>query len=201
MSRADTDRDLRERCSAALKAGVSWGELWLLIVAHKRYEKLLERCAKNAVRRSLLPRDWWEDIASEVRLGLAKRLSQDVCLEADLARVDQEYLTRLVKVTRNLCRQAVRSAEHKFLGRASAINADGLAAVAPPEGLGIDFQNALSHLSDRQRLAVVLRFSDRCKLREIADKLGITKRQAEYALQQAMARLRRLIPPPQDSHE
>jgi len=195
---------LRERCRRALEAKLPWGELWQLIVEHGRYQELVERCAKNAVRRSPLSADWWEDVADDAMIRLTKRLADDVYLEIDPAEADEKYVVRLARVTSNLCRQAVREAVREQQGRILLGEMehwpDGLDETSLYE-FHVDFGAALSKLSDRQRQAIVLRFFDRCSYRRIADVMGLIRRQTEYAVEQALERLRRLMPPLGDMDE
>jgi len=197
----DTSKDLRERCSEAFKTGLPSGQVWLLIVEHERYKKLVQSCAKNAVRRSPLPWDWWEDVADEAIIRLTKRLSKDVYLEVDPDQTDQGFLPRLATVTRDLCKQAVRNEIRKSAKQESEVNVEGLQANAAPSDVFIDFGSALSQLNDRQRLAIVMRFFERRTTQQVADEMGLTHRQAEYAVKQALERLRRLMPPPDDVDE
>lgn len=203
---ADTSRDLRERCSAALEAGLSWRAVWFLIVDHDRYEKLLQRCAFLAVRRSRLPSDWQKDIASGARTRLAERLAKDVYLEVDPARVDQEYLLRLAHVTRNVCRQAVKKAErtgHRQAERVEQIPAPSAEADDRPgqrtlEDFCMDFETAFPQLDDQQQRVIVLRFFEFSTIQAIADELDVTHRKAELAVDGALQRLRWIMSPPSD---
>jgi len=140
-------------------------------------------------------------IVDETIIRLAKRLSTDVYLEVDPDQADQAYLPRLAAVTRELCKQEVKKAVRKSGKQTTAIDPDRLQGEAPTSDLAIDFGTALSQLTERQRLVIVLRFFERRTMGGVAEEMGVTRRQAEYALDQALAHLRRLLPPPDDLDE
>ncbi len=166
----------------------------------RRYEKLLQRCAFLAVRRSRLESDWQKDIASEARTRLADRLAKDVYLEVDPARVDQDYLPRLAKVTRNLCRQAVKKAVRtgqRQAERVEQIAAPTAEAADRPgeptlQDFCMDFETALPQLDDKQQRVIVLRFFEFCTIQAIADELDVTHRVAD--LSRRSDRLARITP-------
>jgi RNA polymerase sigma-70 factor (ECF subfamily) len=169
---------------------------------------------ESAAFRILMER-WWPRVFAFLVRALAHRAdAEDLAQETFVRayRAAPRYLPEgrfaawLLRIAGNLARAEMRRRRVRgwFLGSESVDDAALLASLPAPRGfeaggpladaeIRLAVTRALSRLPERQRLAVLLRYFEDLRVRDIAAALGVSERAAESLVARGTENLRRAL--------
>ncbi len=139
--------------------------------------------------------------------GLAQDVTQSAFLEVyrglDRYHARGKFPAFLYAVLLNQCRMARRSQGYEARARRLAAQRDPRASVAPEEEAARrqrreEVGRALAQVSEKLRAVLVLRFAGDLSYQEIADALHVPLGTVKRRLFDGVARLRRLVPAPEE---
>lgn len=189
--------DLRVRFLAALASaegeqGPDPKRVWRLLVEHPYYQDQVEACARRLVFRSGLAQSWLHDIPQEAMIFLARSLERAPDLGLDRQRAERHFPGWLRSIVFRDCLQALRSLRRQVATHATAPH-DRTSATANLD-LCIDLSSSIKRLDEPDCSAIRLFLAD-CSVKEISEKLGLSYRQAGYALRRGLKKLQQCMAP------
>ena len=169
-----------------------WTQTWERIITDRWFQREVESCARRVVANHHLWNGLVDDVTQEVILLLADKLAHEPDLHASAPLLANDFEAWMGTIIYHACCEALRRmgetrAPHAVLADCEASGGDWR-----DSDLRQDMADAIAHLEGREQQVAVLRLTHRTHAM-IAEDLGITERQVEYALELAGQRLRRLL--------
>ena len=171
----------------------SWTEVWQFLVDSDVYQDQLGRCARFALHAGGAPKEWQDDIRQDALLLLARQLQRSTDLGYDADRPASEFGGWLRTILTRQSREAIRCMRRRHQ-RDSVLEESGANEIELTLDAAIDMRQAIDQLCEPDRTIMFLSQSG-WSLQEIADKLGMTYWQVQYARKAGLTRLQATLMP------
>jgi RNA polymerase sigma factor (sigma-70 family) len=180
-------RRIRE---APVQGAERWNAAWRFVVAHRCYQRELDRRARRVLHAARRGFDWLDDVKQEAVLAL----SQDIRRETERGTPldDSHILGWLCCVTTRNCQKAVRNIQRNRA--ASLVERDVEDGSVERRAVDdrLDVRSMIDTLAEFER-TVVSHWMDGHTATDIAQLLQMSPRTVNRILRQARSRLRRLL--------